>query len=170
MGGPDLRTETALKDSPPPAGPQYSGPRGWLVIRLAYLEPETDPGGGSEGVVVQEPRSKPVLDLGVHGAEVPVEALGEPVVEHDRSGVLGARAVSGDVAGTAGVGSGREGVLLVAVVGGREVHLVPQRELHPGPEHLQDLRVGEGFVVDDAQHVATDRERARGERVVRVLE
>src|SRR5215470_13601403 len=95
---------------------------GWLVIRLAYLEPEADTGGGGEGVLVVEARGETTGDRGVEGAEVPVEALGELVVEHQGAGVFLAGALGGFLGGTE-TASGRlrrvsEVVLLVAVVGG----------------------------------------------------
>src|SRR5262249_16288565 len=133
-------------------GPACAGPNtgvpslGPGVFRVTGSEPETDTGGAGEGVLVQEAGSEPVLDLGVEGAEVPAQALGELVVEDDGAGVLGARAGRVDIAAAAGEGTGGEGILLVAVVGGGDVELLVDRELHPGPEHLQDLRVGEGGV------------------------
>src|SRR6266513_2633676 len=138
-----------------------------------FLEFEADPRGSGEGGGVEEAAgwtSEPVVHAGPEGAEVAVEALGEAIVGEQREGVLAAAAAAAAVIGAAGVGAGREAVLLVAVVGGHQVHLRAGCVLHPRPVHLQGLLVVVGGGVDDGEHIAADGERAGSERGVGIGE
>src|SRR6266513_2270052 len=138
-----------------------------------FLEFEADPRGSGEGGGVEEAAgwtSEPVVHAGPEGAEVAVEALGEAIVGEQREGVLAAAAAAAAVIGAAGVGAGREAVLLVAVVGGHQVHLRAGCVFHPRPVHLQGLLVVVGGGVDDGEHIAADGEGARQQRGVGIGE
>src|SRR2546423_14672363 len=127
-----------------------------FALHWAVLELVADRGGGGEGGGVEEAAgwtSEPVVHAGPEGAEVAVEALGEAIVGQEREGVLAAAAAAAAVIGAAGVGAGREAVLLVAVVGGHQVHVRAGGVLHPRPVHLQGLAVVEGAVVGNGDHI-----------------
>src|SRR5256885_937506 len=130
-----------------PHGLNNSGRGTAIRSACVILEFEADPRGGGEGGGVEEAAgwtSEPVVHAGPEGAEVAVEALGEAIVGQEREGVLAAAAAAAAVIGAAGVGAGREAVLLVAVVGGHQVHVRAGGVLHPRPVHLPGLAAVEG--------------------------
>src|ERR1700704_5605801 len=123
-------------------------------MHLPVLEPEADTGGGGEGGLIEEAVGESVLHAGPEGAEVAVEALGEFIIGQQRDRGLGAAAAAAAVVGAAGVDAGGEAVLLVAVVGGRQIQLRGGGKLHSRPEHLQGLLSVESGIVGDSEPAA----------------
>ena len=111
-----------------------------------------------------------VLHSAAHRAGIHVEALGEDVVGRDRGRLQGAAAGAGCRGGAAGHGTGAVGVLVHVVIRRRQIQIRDDGVANACPEHVVDLVVDVGVVVDEGLHVAADVDEAGGQRRLRIRE